>query len=137
VRVAGNPTRRRALAAAVCVVLVAAIAATLARRSQSIGSHSVPVLLVPGYLVDPELMRTLRRSLSARGREVTTVVLPRAGTDDIVASARRLAGAVVRARSSRVDLVGFSTGAIVVRAYVGLLGGDARTRRAEPRRRAC
>jgi triacylglycerol lipase len=127
--------RRRVLvvvtALAVVLGLAAAVAAAagLWRRAEPelARAAEVPVLLVPGYNGTPGSLAVLAARLRAAGREVEVVALPDRGTGDLRASAGTLAGAVDRTGAARVDLVGFSAGAVVVRV---LLEDPARALRA-------
>lgn len=89
----------------------------------------VPVLAVHGYDGTPAEFDRLAALLVTSGRPVVRVALPAQGTGDIAASARALAAAVDRAGAARVDLVGYSAGGIVVRAFLGLPGRARRARR--------
>jgi triacylglycerol lipase len=126
--------RRRALAAGVALALVAAavLAAVLVLRSEPGRGRAgeVPVLLVPGFDGTPDSLGTLAARLRAGGRRVVVVVaLPDRGTGDLAAAARVLERAVDRTGAASVDLVGYSAGGIVVRAFLADRGGAARTRR--------
>ncbi len=89
------------------------------------------VVLVPGYGGSPSSVRSLAAALSAAGHPVSTVTLPGDGTGDIVAMAPVLADAVGRASATGapVDVVGFSMGGLVARAWARDLGGAAIARR--------
>ena len=125
--------RRRALAAAVAVALAAALAVALValRGGPDAGGDpaAAPVLVVPGYEGTPASLDALAGRLRAAGRRVVVVALPDRGTGDLGASARVLAGAVARTGAARVDLVGYSAGGIVVRAFLAADGGAALARR--------
>ena len=75
--------RRRALAVAAAVALVAVVAATFAlgRRAghELTATAEVPVLLVPGYNGTPASLDTLAARLRSAGREVVVVGLPDRG----------------------------------------------------------
>jgi triacylglycerol lipase len=128
--------RRRVLVAAVGLVLLATTVTLLA--AVLLGGHRpharagqpavVPVLLVPGYGGTPESLATLARRLRAPARPVVVVDLPDHGTGDLDASAGVLARAVDQTRAPLVDLVGYSAGGIVVRAFLREPGHAAEVR---------
>ena len=127
--------RRRALLAAVAVAVVLGLAAAVAAgtgtlrraRPELAGAAEVPVLLAPGYNGTPASLAMLAARLRSAGREVVVGGRPDRGTGDLRASARVLAAAVDRTGASRVALVGFSAGGVVVRV---LLADPARALRA-------
>lgn len=125
--------RRRALAAGVALALAAAavLAAVLVLRQEPGRGRAgeVPVLLVPGFDGTPASLGTLAARLRAGGRWVVVVALPDRGTGDLAAAAGVLERAVDRTGAASVDLVGYSAGGIVVRAFLADRGGAARTRR--------
>jgi triacylglycerol lipase len=125
--------RRRLLAAGVVLALAAAVAVAAAlalRAAPSRGrAGEVPVLLVPGLNGTATSLGTLAARLRAGGRRVVVVELPDRGTGDLAADARVLERAVDRTGAASVDLVGYSAGGIVVRAFLADRGGAARTRR--------
>ena len=88
----------------------------------------VPVVLVHGYDGTPASLGALADRLRRAGRQVVTVALPDRGTGDIDASAGVVARAVDATRATRVDLVGYSAGGIVVRDYLGQPGRAAHVR---------
>jgi triacylglycerol esterase/lipase EstA (alpha/beta hydrolase family) len=126
--------RRRALVAAVALVVLAAgggLAALLlpGHRPPAVKVPAVvPVLLVPGYGGTPASLEPLARRLRGPTRPVVVLDLPDRGTGDLDASARVLAGAVDQTRSPVVDLVGYSAGGIVVRAFLRQPGRAAQVR---------
>ena len=122
--------RRPAALVGVALALVAAACAGGEGRAPRDGAPRRAVLLVPGYLVAPSMLAPLRDALRRAGMRADIVALPRRGTASVLRSARVVARAVREAGSRPVDLVGFSSGGIVVRAYLRLLGGAARTRTA-------
>lgn len=73
-------------------------------------------------------MAAIEQRLRADGRQVVSVELPNGGTGDILESARVVDQAVAQAGAEVVDLIGFSMGGVVVRAYVADLGGADRAR---------
>jgi triacylglycerol lipase len=125
--------RRRLLAAAVALAVAAAAvaAAVLALRDgpREGRTGEVPVLLVPGYDGAPSSLGTLAARLRTAGRRVVVVALPDRGTGDLAAAGRVLERAVDRTGAAGVDLVGYSAGGIVVRAFLADRGGAARARR--------
>jgi triacylglycerol lipase len=125
--------RRRLLVAGAALVLAAAVAvaAVLALRPGLDRGRAgeVPVLLVPGLNGTASSLGTLAARLRAGGRRVMVVELPDRGTGDLAADARVLERAVDRTGAASVDLVGYSAGGIVVRAFLADRGGAARARR--------
>jgi triacylglycerol lipase len=125
--------RRRWLAAGVALALAAAVvvAAFLVLRPEPGRGRAgeVPVLLVPGFDGAPASLDALAARLRAGGRWVVVVTLPDRGTGDLAAAARVLERAVDRTGAASVDLVGYSAGGIVVRAFLADRGGAARSRR--------
>jgi triacylglycerol lipase len=125
--------RRRLLVAGVVLALAAAVAvaAVLALRPGPARGRGgeVPVLLVPGLNGTASSLDALAARLRAGGRRVVVVELPDRGTGDLAADARVLERAVDRTGAASVDLVGYSAGGIVVRAFLADRGGAARTRR--------
>jgi triacylglycerol lipase len=130
--------RRRMLAAAVALAVAAgAVAAAVLvlrdgpgeGRTGEGSTGEVPVLLVPGYDGAPSSLGTLAARLQAAGRRVVVVALPDRGTGDLAAAGRVLERAVDRTGAHGVDLVGYSAGGIVVRAFLADRGGAARARR--------
>lgn len=123
----------RCVRLAVACVAAAVLAGGAALFVASGGDDEVaaaPVLLVPGYAQPTEVMSSLRRALERDGRRVIDVALPSRGTGDIDASARFLADVAAGTGAERVDVVGFSAGALVVRAYGARFDDGARLRRA-------
>lgn len=123
--------RRRVLFVALAVAcLTAASCAVVASRRGPEGRDDgvVPVILVHGYGGTSGTMRTLQTRLEGAGHQVVAVDLPFAGIDDIEASAETVAAAVKATGAPEVDLVGFSAGGVVARAYVDSLERDERPR---------
>lgn len=87
-----------------------------------------PVVLVHGYGGDSSAMASIAARLAREGLEVTSLDLPDGGVGDIVDSAGALAAAVDAIEADHVDLIGFSAGGVVVRAYLEHLGGLDRVR---------
>jgi pimeloyl-ACP methyl ester carboxylesterase len=75
------------------------------------------VLLVHGYNGTPEELALLARALRASGRTVVAVRLPARGTASLDESADALA-AEMAGGISRVDLVGYSLGGLVIRTLL-------------------
>lgn len=93
-----------------------------------------PVLVVHGIWDDARSIAPLARGLSAQGvRSVHAIELvPPWGNASIESLAEQLASYVERTRAEHgaqsVDIVGFSMGALVTRAYLQLLGGHRHVR---------
>jgi len=125
--------RRRLLAAGVALAVVAAVAAAAVMALRAAPRQGrpgeVPAVLVPGYDGTPSSLGTLAARLRAGGRRVVVVALPDRGTGDLAAAARVLERTVDRTGAASVDLVGYSAGGIVVRAFLADRGGAARARR--------
>ncbi len=115
------------------VVLIAVLATGVflwfSERRDDGGGTQVPVMLVPGYAQTPSVMSALRRALEGAGRRVVSVSLPSRGAGNIDSSARFLGQEVERSGAEEADLVGFSAGAIVVRAYVQRFDDAGRARK--------
>ncbi len=79
---------------------------------------AVPVLLVHGYGGDPTNMSTIASRLRAAGRTVLSVALPLRGLVGIDESAAAVDQAVESTGADQVDVVGYSLGGVVVRAWV-------------------
>lgn len=84
----------------------------------------VPVLLVHGYGGGPASMTVLERLLEARDRRAISVALPDGGRGDLADSARALHEVVAEAGVPEVDIVGFSAGGLVARAFLAQGGGE-------------
>lgn len=126
-----SPRRRLLLAAAALLAVAATVAGLLVALwpdRQPTPEGVVPVVLVHGYDGTPASFDVLSRRLRSSGRQVVVVQLPDRGTGDIEVSAGVVARAVDRTGASRVDLVGYSAGGIVVRAYLDQPGVAARAR---------
>jgi triacylglycerol esterase/lipase EstA (alpha/beta hydrolase family) len=126
-----SPRRRLLLFGATLLAVAATVAGLLValwpeRRATPEGP--VPVVLVHGYDGTPASFTTLASRLRTSGRQVVVVALPDRGTGDIDVSAGVVARAVDRTGAARVDLVGFSAGGIVVRAYLAQPGRAERAR---------
>ena len=124
--------RRRLLLVATVLLAVALLAVVGSLAGLLIGLRPgevakppegpVPIVLVHGYDGTPASFDLLSSRLRAGGRQVVLVQLPDRGTGDIEASAGVVARTVHRTGADRVDLVGYSAGGIVVRAYLGQPG---------------
>jgi triacylglycerol esterase/lipase EstA (alpha/beta hydrolase family) len=126
-----SPRRRLLLMAAMVLAVAATVASLLIALwpdRQPTPERVVPVVLVHGYDGTPASFDALSSRLRASGRRVTVVQLPDRGTGDIEVSAGVVARAVDATGASTVDLVGFSAGGIVVRAYLGRPGVAAHVR---------
>lgn len=93
-----------------------------------------PVLLVHGIWDDGAKLARLSRGIEGRGRRVEALdLVPNDGTARIRALAEEVAGRVERMRerydTEKIDLVGFSMGALVARTFIQRVGGRARVRR--------
>lgn len=90
-------------------------------------SATRPVVLVPGYANDAGFLDVWQRSLRDDGFEAFTFDDPAAGMGDVRSAARNLASFVagVRARTGAalVDVVTYSAGNTVTRAWMSLEGG--------------
>ena len=120
-----SPRRRLLLVATVVLAVAVAVAGllvTLWPDRQPTPERVVPVVLVHGYDGTPASFDLLSSRLRSGGRQVVVVQLPERGIGDIDASAGVVAQAVRRTGAERVDLVGYSAGGIVVRAYLGQPG---------------
>jgi triacylglycerol esterase/lipase EstA (alpha/beta hydrolase family) len=132
--------RRRLLAAGLALLLAAVTAVSLlvtvlrpgAGPAPAPRSRIVPVLLVPGYGGTPSSLAALAAELRGAGRQVTVVGLPDDGTGEIGASAAVLGATVAKTMAAtgadQVDLVGYSAGGLVVRAFLALPGQAAHAR---------
>jgi triacylglycerol lipase len=126
-----SPRRRLVLVAAVLLAVAATVAGLLVSLwpdRQPTPERVVPVVLVHGYDGTPASFDVLSSRLRAGGRQVVVVQLPDRGTGDIDVSASVVARAVRGTGASTVDLVGYSAGGIVVRAYLGQPGVAAHVR---------
>ena len=121
-----SPRRRRFVAglALVCAAGIAAVTvAVLPERSRR--RDDVPVVLVHGLGGDVSNMTAIEAALRRRGRRTISVALPRNGFTDISASADAVDRAI---DSDVVDLVGYSLGGVVVRAWIDAYDGGDRAR---------
>lgn len=129
-----SPRRRLLVAAAVALVVAAAgLAAALRLGGEpGRGAGSVPgvtpVVLAPGYGGTPASLATLERRLRGPLRPVVVADLPDRGTGEMDDSVRALGRTVAATGARAVDLVGYSAGGIVVRAWLRQAGNAARAR---------
>jgi triacylglycerol esterase/lipase EstA (alpha/beta hydrolase family) len=135
-----SPARRRLVLVAAAAALVAvALAAVLVVRTATGGVTPVaqdepgPVLLVSGYGGSTHALTPLRDVLVAAGRDVVVVPAVGDGTGDLDAQAAalddRAAAAMERFDAGSVDVVGYSAGGVVARAWVRDHGGASVARR--------
>ncbi|WP_254626522.1 triacylglycerol lipase [Myxococcus sp. CA039A] len=116
-----------------CAVTAAALAASSPRLAPV--EQRVPVLLVHGIGDDASAFDLLRRRLELEGwpHVHALSMVPNNGSEGIPVLARQVAreAEALRARTGarRVDVVGFSMGALVTRYWVQLLGGRLVVRR--------
>jgi pimeloyl-ACP methyl ester carboxylesterase len=136
-----SPTRRRfvllvvlgALLAALAVVAVVVVRTVGARTPAVAQDRPGPVLLVSGYGGSTRALEPLREALAAAGRDVVVVPAVDGGTGDLQAQAGALADAAAAAAragdAESVDVVGYSAGGVVARAFVRDHGGAGLARR--------
>ena len=125
-----TPQRQRLLIGTVIVgALMASALAWAVVGGPRREAQGIPVLLVHGFGGTASSMDRLEGALRGQGRRVVSVQLPRMGTGPIEQSSRAIADAVTETGARRVDLVGFSAGGVVVRAYLHELEGATATRR--------
>lgn len=95
----------------------------------------VPVVLVPGYGGSRGALFDLAEKIrDSTGRRTYVLRLPGDGTGDLAAQAKSLQQMVVRAlldnpRAGAVDVIGYSTGGVVVRLWLADDGGASEARR--------
>jgi triacylglycerol lipase len=135
------PARRRLVlvAGAAALVAVVALAAVLVARTTTGGvtpatqDEPGPVLLVSGYGGSTHALTPLRDVLVASGRDVVVVPAVGDGTGDIDAQAAALddqaVSAMERFGAGSVDVVGYSAGGVVARAWVRDHDGASTARR--------
>jgi triacylglycerol esterase/lipase EstA (alpha/beta hydrolase family) len=134
------PARRRlVLAVAGVLVLGAVVGAMALLLSRDPAVQPVPqatpgpVLLVPGYGGSTTALEALAEELRAQGRDAVVVSLPGHGYGDLGGQAEALGKAAVleqqRTGARSVDVVGFSAGGVVARAWVRDHGGAGLARR--------
>jgi triacylglycerol lipase len=126
-----SPRRRLLVTATILLGVVTTVAVLLVAlwpARQPTPERVVPVVLVHGYDGTAASLGALSSRLRAQGRQVVVVQLPERGTGDIEVSAGVVARAVDGTGAGTVDLVGYSAGGIVVRAYLGRPGVAAHVR---------
>ena len=135
-----SPQRRRlVLLAALAVLLAALVAVSVVVVRVTAGTDAVsqdepgPVLLVSGYGGSTRSLEPLRSALVRAGRDVVVVPPVGDGTGDLDEQAdalgRRADAAMDRFGAVSVDVVGYSAGGVVARAWVKDHDGDAAARR--------
>lgn len=86
-----------------------------------------PVVLIAGIPDGGGTYDQWERSLRRDGFDPHRITLPGRGMDDVMTAARYLSREIERIRrrtgAAKVDLVGYSQGGLVARAFVELLGG--------------
>ena len=133
------PARRRvalaALGLAVAVILVVAGVLT-ARALDEVEPVSQddrgPVLLVSGYGGNLDALAPLASAVGDSGRDVVVVPVVGDGTGDLDEQAAALGervDALLADGAPSVDVVGYSAGGVVARAWVADHGGDEQARR--------
>jgi triacylglycerol lipase len=96
------------------------------------GSTSPPLVLVHGLLDTPRVFDGLCRQLAQRRDPLLIPKLPlRLGQTPVLEAAELLRGHIEAAfgRDQIIDLLGFSMGGVIARAWIQLLEGHRRTRR--------
>ena len=91
-----------------------------------------PLVLVHGLLDTPRVFDGLQRVLAGRREPLLIPQLPlRFGRTPVMEAAELLAGHIEAAfgQEQPIDLLGFSMGGVIARAWIQLLGGHPRTRR--------
>lgn len=91
-----------------------------------------PVLLVSGYGGNTAVLAPLAAALEASGRSVEVLPVLGDGTGDLDVQAEALAARAelaIENGAPSVDVVGYSAGGVVARAWVADHGGDERARR--------
>ena len=91
-----------------------------------------PLVLVHGLLDTPAVFNGLKRELAGRRQPLLIPALPlRLGRTPALEAAELLGGHVEAAfgGDQPIDLLGFSMGGVIARAWLQLLGGLGRTRR--------
>jgi triacylglycerol lipase len=136
-----SPQRRRfvvgVIALGVAVVLVVVIttvvSAISARVTPVAQDDPGPVLLVPGYGGTGASLAPLATALRSAGRDVVVVTPLGDGTGDLVDQAKHLGSEVDRVLSetgaASVDVIGYSAGGVVARAWARDEGGAGQARR--------
>jgi triacylglycerol lipase len=144
----GMSPRRRMLAVAIAVVVLAAAIAGIAvgaahapggPAATGTGQQAAPpqnklgpVLLVPGYGGSTGALDVLASQIQATGRTATVLNLPGTGTGSLVTDAAALNSAVSSAiahGAPSVDVIGYSAGGVVALIWARRYDGFARARR--------
>lgn len=133
------PARRRVVLGALGLLLVGVLllAGLVAWRAlddvDAVAQDEVgPVLLVSGYGGSLTSLRLLEDALVGTGRDVAVVPVVGDGTGDLDAQAEALAtyvDGVLADGAPSVDVVGYSAGGVVARAWVADHGGAEQARR--------
>jgi triacylglycerol lipase len=133
----GMSARRRGFFGALAVVAAVAIGAGVVvavnrdRPGPLLDDPGVvPVVLVHGYGGDPSNMSTIDARLRALGRVTLLVTLPERGQGDIEDSVAEVDRVVAASGAEQVDLVGYSLGGVVVRAWAASESPAAEARHA-------
>jgi triacylglycerol lipase len=140
-----SPRRRMLAVAVVVIVLAAAIAGIAVGAAHAPGGPATtgpqaappqnrpgPVLLVPGYGGSTASLEVLASQIRAAGRTATVLNLPGTGTGSLVADAGALNSAVNSAiahGAPSVDVIGYSAGGVVALIWARRYDGLARARR--------
>ena len=119
-----SPNRRLLLQSVALVVTLLAVFLALGRILGRADAPLVaadqavqgPVLLVPGYGGSTGALEVLARALRTAGRTATVLALPGDGTGDLALSAAVLDAAAATS-AVPVDVVGYSAGGVVARAW--------------------
>lgn len=127
-----GPQQRRLVLAVLVLSVVAIAAIWFFMRDEEVppprSSGPAPVVLVHGYGGNSSAMASIAARLEREGLEVTSLDLPDGGRGDLEASAGVVAAAVDAIGAEHVDLIGFSAGGVVVRAYLEHFDGIDKAR---------
>lgn len=135
-----SPQRRRLfIALAGLVVGVLVFIAAISRVTgddevDPVGQDTLgPVLLLPGYGGNTNSLEVLQTALVESGRDARIVSAPGDGTGDLVEQAenvREVVERLIEQGAPSVDVIGYSAGGVVLRAFVDSEGGGSLVRRA-------